>query len=212
MILMALISLSMFSGGTWVLAQSQAPGQVQMKIPLPNQPEPMRQRSGQPFPPSGSDPFKTGADSAKSESFKTGEKVPAAPVTQVFNSDSSAYDSLLTEEIIRQLRDPFQPPAILTKKEAPKEDLELFRLSDIRLNGVITGPNRVRAMVSTPGNKTYFVAVGDKVGNRLGRVTAIQQDLIKIVEYEEDGKGRRIPELFELRLNGELVSLSSKED
>ena len=117
----------------------------------------------------------------------------------------------MTEELIRTLRDPFVPPISLTKKEVPKSELELIALKDVKLNGVITGPKKVRAMISA-GPKTFFVAVGDKLGQRDGRITSIQSDLIKVVEYETDNRGRRTPEVFEVRITGEIVSLSKKED
>jgi hypothetical protein len=163
------------------------PGQVQMKVPIPKSTKSV-------------DPLQPGA------------AAPAAPVSEVFASDSTALGSLLTEEIVRGLRDPFSPPAELTKKETPKSELETIQLSELKLNGVITGPKKLRAMISAPGNRTYFVAIGDRLGIRQGRITAIQSDLVKVVEYEEDEKGRRVPEIFELRISGELVSLSNKEE
>lgn len=184
---MQLLLTIILMGGMAATSHSQTPGQVQMKVQM-----------------------QTGAASVKGAE-KLAPSEPA-PVTEVFSSDSSALGSLLTEEIIRGLRDPFAPPLEVTKKIEPQSELETIRLGDLRLNGVITGPKKLRAMISAPGNKTYFVAVGDRLGLRQGRVTAIQNDLIKIVEYEEDEKGRKVPEVFELRLSGELVSLSKQED
>lgn len=211
--------------GIAVSAQQNQPagqqaGQLQMQIPLPGQggrpPPPandptgrglpigMQQnqpgRPGQPVP-SGTDPF------------AGGQNVPTAPVSQIFSSEGIAgVDALLTEEIIRGLRDPFSPPASLAKKEVPKSELETFELKGIRLNGVITGPKKVRAMITGPNGKVYFIAMGEKIGVRQGRVTSIQSDAIKIVEYEIDDRGRRTPEIFEIRMSGEIVSLSKKEE
>ncbi|MBS1959648.1 MAG: pilus assembly protein PilP [Bdellovibrionales bacterium] len=182
-------------------ASAQQAGQLQMQIPLPGAAG-VRPgaRPGQPVP-SGVDPF------------AAGQNVPAAPVSQVFSSEGIAgVDALLTEEIIRSLRDPFSPPASLAKKEAQKSELETFPLKAIHLNGVITGPKKVRAMITGPNGKVYFIAVGEKLGVRMGRVISIQSDLIKVVEYDVDDQGKRIPEIFEVRLTGELVSLSKKED
>lgn len=200
------------------LAQTEQPGQVRMQIPLGGQPaaQPPAGARGQT---AGARPGAgTGAGGAAAAgganggAFPNGQAAPAAPVTQVFTSDAP-MDTLLTEEVIRSLRDPFAPPAIVTKKEAPKSELETIALKDFRLNGVITGPRKVRAMVSTMnGTKTFFLAVGDKLGIRSGRVTAIKSDLIKVVEYETDDRGRRIPEVFELRITGEIVSLSRKDE
>jgi Tfp pilus assembly protein PilP len=80
------------------------------------------------------------------------------------------------------------------------------------LNGVITGPKKLRAIVTGPSGKTYFVMIGDHIGTRDGKISAIQPDFLKVVEYELDEKGKKIPEIFEVRLNGEMVSLSQKEE
>lgn len=189
-------------------AQDHHPGQVRMQIPLGGAPAPSGQPGRLPQPgrqQSGAGPVPSGQNP-----FSTGQGVPAAPVSQVFSSDAGV-ESLLTEELIRTLRNPFLPPVELTKKK-PKSELELIALKDFRLNGVITGPRKVRAMISGPGNKTFFVAVGEKLGQRDGRITSIQPDLIKVVEYEIDDRGRRTPEIFEIRITGEIVSLSKKEE
>lgn len=208
------------------LAQTDQPGQVRMQIPLGGAQPPAGAGAGaaraQPGRPGGAaasagNPAtagRPGAPAAQPTIVPSGENLPNAPVSAIFSSDTS-MEGLLTEEVIRALRDPFAPPAIITKKEPPKTELEKVSLSDLRLNGVITGPRKVRAMLSTSGGaggKTYFVAVGDKVGLRSGRITAIQPDLIKVVEYETDDRGRRIPEVFELRITGEIISLSKKDE
>jgi Tfp pilus assembly protein PilP len=207
---LALIALLIGSSAN---AQTDQPGQVRMQIPLGGQAaQPAAGTRGQP---AAARPGTQGTGAAGTTGvnpFPNGQAAPAAPVSQVYTSEA-AMDTLLTEEVIRGLRDPFAPPATVTKKEAPKSELELIDLKDFRLNGVITGPRKVRAMVSTSGgSKTFFLAVGDKLGLRSGRVTAIKSDLIKVVEYETDDRGRRIPEVFELRINGEIVSLSRKDE
>jgi len=132
--------------------------------------------------------------------------VPAKPT-------DSPMESILTEDMIRSLRDPFQVPMIfLSQKEKPRTDLEMFQLSDFRLNGVITGPKKTKAMVTGPNGKTYFISVGDRIGIRSGHVTSIRPDAIKVVEYDVDEKGRRTPELFEIRITGEVQALSQKEE
>ncbi len=128
-------------------------------------------------------------------------------------STDSPVESILSEDLIRALRDPFQLPSILmAHKESPKTDLETFQLKDFHLNGVITGPKKTRAMLTAPGNKVYFVRIGDKIGVRDGTVTQIMPESIKIVEYFTDEHGKRIPDAYELLMSGELVSLNKKEE
>ena len=121
-------------------------------------------------------------------------------------------EAILSEELVRTLKDPFELPASLSKKTGvPRSDLELYQIRDFKLNGVITGPKKVRAMVSAPNGKAYFVKVGDLMGAREGRVTRITSDAIRVMEYFVNESGKRVPDLYELRINGELQALSKKE-
>jgi Tfp pilus assembly protein PilP len=124
----------------------------------------------------------------------------------------SPVESLLSEDLIRSLRDPFQLPSIMmTRKESPKTDLEVYPLKEFRLNGVISG-KKTRAMLTTPNNKVYFVKVGEKIGVRDGKVTQISDDAIRITEFYTDEHGKRVPDVYELKMSGELISLSQKEE
>lgn len=138
----------------------------------------------------------------------------SAPVADVKDvKDPSPMESILSEEVILNLKDPFQvPTSFLVKKEAPKSELESFQLKDFKLNGVVTGPKKTRAMVTTPSNKTFFVKVGDRLGLRDGTVTQIHPDAIRIVEYDVDDRGKKIPDVYEIRVSGDFVSLSNREN
>lgn len=121
-------------------------------------------------------------------------------------------ESILTEDAIRALRDPFHMPNVAAaEKETVKSDLELFALKDFKLNGVITGTKKPRALITLPNSKTFFVMVGDKIGVREGRVVSISGDSIKVVEYDHDENGKKVPEMFKLLISGDIVSLSDKE-
>jgi len=136
---------------------------------------------------------------------------PQAPEAK--GGNSSPIESILSEDLIRSLRDPFQlPVTVIAQKETPKTDLEVYPIKDFRLNGVITGPKKTRAMVTTPNNKVFFVKVGEKIGVRDGKITQILPDAIKIVEYFTDEHGKKVADAYELTLSGELVSLNKKEE
>ncbi|NDG86149.1 MAG: hypothetical protein EBX52_14055 [Proteobacteria bacterium] len=136
----------------------------------------------------------------------------AVPVDADASKDS-AVEALLNEDLIRGLRDPFQPPATVTsKKKAQITELESYQLKDFKLNGIITGPKKTRAMVSTANNKTFFVKVGDRIGAREGRITHILGDAIRVEEVVLNEKGKPVPDVYEIRINGDLVSLSRKDE
>ena len=140
-------------------------------------------------------------------------QAPVPPVETNFLRSDSPVDAMLNEDLIRSLRDPFQLPAILlSKKDLPKTDLEVFPLKDFKLNGVVTGPKKTRAMITTPSNKVFFVRVGDRIGVRDGKISQISSDSIKVIEFYADEHGKRVPDVYQLTLSGELLSLSKKEE
>lgn len=153
---------------------------------------------------------------AHSSFAQTAKTIPVKSPTQNgldSKVGTSAVDALLNEDLIRSIRDPFQLPAILlTKKDTPKTDLEIFPLKDFKLNGVITGPKKTRAMITAPGNKVFFVKVGDRIGVREGHVSQILTDSVKVLEFYIDEHGKNIPDVYELKITGELNSLSRKEE
>jgi hypothetical protein len=138
----------------------------------------------------------------------------APPAPPVATAESELpMESLLNEDLIRALRDPFQlPTSALVKKEIPKSELETLALKDFKLQGVISGPRKIRAMLSGGAGKTYFVKVGDRIGVRGGKITQISSDAVRVTEFYQDEKGRNVPDIYELRLAGELVSLSKKDE
>ena len=125
----------------------------------------------------------------------------------------SPMESILTEDAIHALRDPFHAPSIaILAKEKPKSDLELFAIKEYKLNGVITGSKKAKAMVTLPNSKSFFLSIGDRVGLRDGHVLSIAGDSIKIIEYDRDENGKKIPEIFQLLISGDIVSLTKKEE
>jgi len=140
--------------------------------------------------------------------------LPSMAVTVPAQADpakDSSVEAILNEDLIRGLRDPFQPPAgLMRKKKVQLTELEMFQLKDFKLNGVITGPKKMRAMVTAPNNKTFFVKVGDRIGAREGKITHILNDSIRIQEVALNDKGKPIPDIYEIKMSGELVSLSKK--
>jgi Tfp pilus assembly protein PilP len=95
-------------------------------------------------------------------------------------------------------------------KVKAQSDLELYQLRDLKLNGVITGPKKTRALIVSPKGQTFFVKVGDLVGAREGRVTSIAPDSVQVVEYFVDDQGKRLPDRYEMRMDGELRLLDRK--
>jgi Tfp pilus assembly protein PilP len=81
-----------------------------------------------------------------------------------------------------KLRDPFRRPEIRGPEGIAKTELEMFPAEQLRLVAVVTGPERLRAMILAPNGKNYFVSVKTKVGTRDGVVSRITADSVRIQE------------------------------
>ena len=80
-----------------------------------------------------------------------------------------------------KLRDPFRHPE--SKSElVPRTELEMYPLDQIKMMGVVTGPDHMRAMITTPNGKTHFIAERTKLGIHKGVVTKITPERVRIRE------------------------------
>ena len=71
----------------------------------------------------------------------------------------------------------------------PKQTLEQFPLDSLKMVGTIgKGPGLV-ALVTAPDKVTYRVRPGIYLGQNDGRVTAVHEDRIELVELVPDGAG-----------------------
>jgi type IV pilus assembly protein PilP len=95
------------------------------------------------------------------------------------------------------LRDPFSIPepdrnsggGLRPDADRRKEVLEAYPLDSLNLVGSIgSGPGLV-ALVLAPDKVTYRVRPGNYVGQNDGKVTAVSEDHIEIVELVPDGAG-----------------------
>ena len=120
----------------------------------------------------------------------------------------SPIESMLTEEEIKSLRDPFRASESAQKmvEASKKPELESFSVSEMALNGLIAGVKSPKAMITLPNSKTFFIKVGDKLGVRDGRVVSISGDTVKVVEYEKDEKGKLVPEYVNLTIAGKSAN------
>lgn len=104
-------------------------------------------------------------------------------------------------------RDPFQ--SLLnkereTRKKAPEAKLtpiQKFDLGQFRLQAVLIGKGKPKAMLSAPDGKTYIVSPGIKIGKRSGVITEITQAGIHVEEIDYDnftGKEKKENELIRM--------------
>lgn len=110
---------------------------------------------------------------------------------------------------IIQMRDPFkQLPGIFTvEEEEPPTELESYSLGQLKLKGVVTGPDRLKAMIVVPGGETFFVGINEKIGTRKGRVYQIKSDRVIVIEKIRNLLGEEESVLSEIQMQlGNVIS------
>lgn len=103
-------------------------------------------------------------------------------------------------------RDPFRAfkwtrPDRVRDREA-LGPLEQFDLSQLSLVAVVWETGNARALIQDPSGGTYIVAKGARVGKNEGRITAIDDNMVRVKETYVDFLGRETTKDIELRMRG----------
>jgi type IV pilus assembly protein PilP len=101
------------------------------------------------------------------------------------------------EYAAQHLRDPFSPPTpdsaggggLRPDPDRRKEVLEAFPLDSLDMVGTIGSGEGIIGLVMGPDKVTYRVRPGNYMGLSDGRVTAVHEDRIDMVELVPDGAG-----------------------
>jgi Tfp pilus assembly protein PilP len=91
-------------------------------------------------------------------------------------------------------RDPFKPFLKLINEEQETEGgslvppIKRYELQEFRIAGILWIEGEPRAMVVDPEKNTYYLAVGDEIGNRGGVILEIRNSgiLVKETRHYED--------------------------
>ncbi len=101
------------------------------------------------------------------------------------------------EYAAQTLRDPFSAPVpdrnagngLRPDPERRKEALEAFPLDSLNMVGTIGSGGKLVGLVMAPDKVTYRMQPGTYLGQNDGRITAIYEDRIEMVELIPDGAG-----------------------
>lgn len=104
----------------------------------------------------------------------------ALPDSTAANEVSSS--SMIPSEEMLKMRDPFKRPEIETAKTAPKTPLEIFSVDTFKMIGVLTGPEKMRALLRDQEGKTHIVSETMRIGTRGGVIQKITDDAIYVRE------------------------------
>ncbi len=93
-----------------------------------------------------------------------------------------AATPVMPSEEMLKMRDPFKRPEVEIAKTTPKTPLELFSVDTFKMVGVLTGPEKLRALLKDPDNKTHIVSEAMRIGTRNGVIQKITEDTIFVRE------------------------------
>jgi type IV pilus assembly protein PilP len=113
--------------------------------------------------------------------------LPPLPVMQQFESFEYAAQAL-RDPFSRAFRD-VGGSGPRPDSNRPKQELEKFPLDSLDMVGTIGSGRGLTALVKAPDKMTYKVRPGTYLGQNDGRVTAVSDDRIDLVELVTDGAG-----------------------
>lgn len=123
--------------------------------------------------------------------IKAREGTPIEPLPVMRTFETFEYNA-------QSLRDPFSPGAEDTEQAAqgprpdmdrPREPLEAFPLDSLDMVGTLGMGADLTALVKDPDGVIHQVRVDNYLGQNYGRVVAIREDRIELVELVPNGVG-----------------------
>jgi len=124
------------------------------------------------------------------EKQKRGAPIPPLPVIKTF--ETFQYND-------QDKRDPFSPSTAELQSDTnagprpdqnrAKEPLEMFALDSLKMVGTVGSGNGMEVLVKDPGGVIHRVHRNEYMGQNFGRVTAISDDHIDLVELVSNGNG-----------------------
>jgi len=125
-------------------------------------------------------------------------------------SQASVDSPMLHMEKLSKIRDPFKAPKLVTEDLKNKSDsLEHYPLVSLKVVGILTGPDRFRALIAAPDGKTFSVGERTKIGQSSGVIRKILDDKIVVQEKSIDLVGKTVFEDTELPLIAENFDVPS---
>ncbi len=109
------------------------------------------------------------------------------------SSEPLVEDSLsrFLQEIVT-LRDPFRVPEsrrVSQEQERVLQPIEQYPLDRFKVVGILTGPDRLRALVAAPDGKTFPVGERSRIGRAGGVVQKILEDRVVVKQKTIDPSG-----------------------
>jgi len=137
------------------------------------------------------------------------------PVQKPVSSVARLSPALINQFDFSTKKDPFKPYVIVKSVSVSAKDRRLmdekaslpihsFDVSQFKLIGIVTGGKENRAMVTDPNGKGYVLKVGMTIGKNDGRVMAVTNSGVDILEQFRDDNGKVRKEHIKLALPRKL--------
>ena len=130
---------------------------------------------------------------ARTEEPITEENMDTSPsIEKLDNQNNPLSKAEAGNPVVK--RDPFMPFIKIIGKEEETEDgslvppIKRYDLQEFRIAGILWIEGEPRAMVVDPEKNTYYLAVGDEIGNKGGVILEIRNSgiLVKETRHYED--------------------------
>ncbi len=130
---------------------------------------------------------------ARTEEPVTEEKMDTAPPVENLDNQNNPQPKAEAGSPVAN-RDPFRPFIKIVGEEEETGDgslvppIKRFELQEFRIAGILWIEGEPRAMVVDPEKNTYYLAVGDEIGNKGGVILEIRNSgiLVKETRHYED--------------------------
>jgi Tfp pilus assembly protein PilP len=130
---------------------------------------------------------------ARSEEPVTDEKMDTAPSVDNLDNQNNPQPKAAAGSPVAN-RDPFRPFIKIVGEEEETGDgsltppIKRYELQEFRIAGILWLEGEPRAMVVDPEKNTYYLAVGDEIGNKGGVILEIRNNglLVKETRHYED--------------------------
>jgi len=107
--------------------------------------------------------------------------------TDAFKSYDAAEEVRYTAQ---DFRSPFKRKRQVTSRRHSANPLERYSLERLHFVGIVSYGGKDSAILRTPDDKVYNVAIGGRIGQHKGKVVRISKDHISVVEKSTDGLGK----------------------
>jgi type IV pilus assembly protein PilP len=120
---------------------------------------------------------------------RPGGRIEPLPEVKPYETFSYAATSLRSPFIQGMPATAMAPGAVRPDFNRPREFLEQFSLDTLRMVGTLRLQGRTYGLIQTQDGLVHRVLPGNRVGQSDGRITAVEEGKISLIEIVTDGIG-----------------------